>query len=127
MSVERKHFWQVVRRLCGGFSCPRKYGLSGCMPAVVSSTDGSYVAGTSELEGSRLWSRATKKSRKVRRISSEVTVLSLGRARDRAVTDDQVAVHEHGGLAGGGAEHRIAQLELEPGVAAGRRVAGESG
>ena len=73
MSVERKHFWQVVRRWCGGFSCPRKYGLSGCMPAVVSSTDGSYVAGTSEPDGSRLWSRATKKSRKVLRISSEVT------------------------------------------------------
>ena len=31
---------------------PEKYGLSGCMPAVVSSTDGSNVAGTSEAEGS---------------------------------------------------------------------------
>src|SRR3954463_12413015 len=104
MSVVRKLFWHEVSRRDGGSSSPRKYGLSGCMPAVVSSTDGSYVAGTSELEGSRLWSRATKKSRKVRRISSEVTVLSLGLGRDRAVTDDQVAVHEHGGLAGSGAE-----------------------
>ena len=41
MSVVRKHFWHEVRRGCGGGSWPRKYGLNGCMPAVVSSTDGS--------------------------------------------------------------------------------------
>ena len=100
------------------------------MPAVVSRTDGSYVAGTSEPDGSRLWSRATKKSRNVLRISSEVTVLSLDRGigHQAAIVPwptTSVAVHEHGGLAGGGAEHRIAQLELEAGVAARRRVAGE--
>ena len=60
MSVERKHFWHVARRGCGGFSMPAKYGLSGCMPAVVSSTDGSKVAGTSEAEGRRLWPRLSK-------------------------------------------------------------------
>ena len=41
MSVVRKTFWHDVRRGCGGFSSPRKYGLKGCIPAVVSSTDGS--------------------------------------------------------------------------------------
>ena len=41
MSVVRKHFCTVVRRGCGGFSSPLKYGTSGCMPAVVSSTEGS--------------------------------------------------------------------------------------
>ncbi len=52
------------------------------MPAVVSSTDGSCSAGTSEPEGRRLWSRLSKKLRKRSRISSDVTRLSLGcRAR----------------------------------------------
>ena len=41
MSTVRKHFWQEVSRREGGSSSPRKYGLSGCIPAVVSSTDGS--------------------------------------------------------------------------------------
>ena len=41
MSVVRKHFWHEVSRATGGSSSPRKYGLNGCMPAVVSSTDGS--------------------------------------------------------------------------------------
>ena len=41
MSVVRKHFWQVASRSAGGVSISRKYGLSGCIPAVVSRTDGS--------------------------------------------------------------------------------------
>jgi hypothetical protein len=41
MSFERKTFWQLVSRWCGGGSMPRKYGLSGCIPAVVSRTDAS--------------------------------------------------------------------------------------
>ena len=41
MSTVRKLFWQLVRRRAGGSSSPRKYGLNGCMPAVVSNTDGS--------------------------------------------------------------------------------------
>src|SRR3954462_5126398 len=72
MSGVRKHFWQLVSRWCGGFSRPWKYGFSGCMPAVVSSTDGSCSAGTSDADGSRLWSRLSKKLRKRSRISSEV-------------------------------------------------------
>ena len=42
------------------------------MPAVVSRTDGSCSAGTSDPDGSRLWSRLSKKLRKRSRISSEV-------------------------------------------------------
>src|SRR4051812_30857909 len=72
MSGVRKHFWQLISRWCGGFSRPWKYGLSGCMPAVVSNTDGSCSAGTSDADGSRLWSRLSKKLRKRSRISSEV-------------------------------------------------------
>ena len=60
MSVVRKHFWTVASRGWGGVSSPRKYGTSGCIPAVVSSTDASVAAGTSDAEGSRRWSRASK-------------------------------------------------------------------
>ena len=41
ISVVRKHFCTVVNVGLGGCAWPRKNGLSGCMPAVVSSTDGS--------------------------------------------------------------------------------------
>ena len=42
------------------------------MPAIVNSTDGSNSAGISDAEGSRRWSRGSKNSMKVLRISSEV-------------------------------------------------------
>ena len=41
MSVVRNDFWQEVSLRDGGSSSPRKYGLNGCMPAVVSRTVGS--------------------------------------------------------------------------------------
>jgi hypothetical protein len=41
MSTVRNDFWHDVNRFDGGSSSPRKYGLKGCMPAVVSSTEGS--------------------------------------------------------------------------------------
>src|SRR3954447_5131604 len=41
------------------------------MPAVVSSTEGSSSAGTSDDDGRRLWSRCSKKERNFSRISSE--------------------------------------------------------
>ena len=72
MSTVRKHFWHVVRRWCGAASWPRKYGFSGCIPALISSVEGSYWVGTSDADGSRLWSCCSKNSRKVRRISSVV-------------------------------------------------------
>ena len=56
------------------------------MPAVVSSTDGSNVAGTSEADGRRRWPRCSKYDRKVSRISSEVTprLWRIPRRRPRA-------------------------------------------
>ena len=72
MSGVRNVFWQVVTRGCGGRSTPWKYGLSGCIPAIVNSAEGSCSAGTSDAEGSRRWSWDSKNSRKARRISSEV-------------------------------------------------------
>src|SRR4051794_31810767 len=87
------------------------------MPAVVSSTDGSWSAGTSEPDGSRRWARLSKKVRKRSRISSDVTRVSLGSnpsARDRAPAHDHVAAQQLRRLARGGAVERLAELELEP-------------
>ena len=58
MSGVRKHFWHEVRRMYGGASRPVKYGLSGCMPALMSSVDGS-LRGIRDADGWRLWSRAS--------------------------------------------------------------------
>ena len=60
MSTVRKHFWTLVARAAGGWSTPRKYRFSGCMPAVVISTDVSQSGGTSEPLGSWTWPRAVK-------------------------------------------------------------------
>ncbi len=70
MSVVRKHFWQEVSRFAGGSSSPRKNGLNGCMPAVVSSTVGSYEEGTSDADGIRRCSRSSKNDRNRSRISA---------------------------------------------------------
>src|SRR3954447_19883261 len=77
MSTVRNERWQVVSRGDGGFSSPRKYGLSGGMPAEMRSVEGS-LRGTSDADGRRLWSRSSKYDRKRSRISSDVTRLSLG-------------------------------------------------
>src|SRR5690349_25123010 len=71
MSVVRKHFWIEVSRAPGGCCWPRKYGLNGCIPAVVSSTDGSRVAGTSEADGTAWCPRSTKWSVKLLAIARE--------------------------------------------------------
>ncbi len=62
MSTARKQRCTEVRRWRGGVSWPRKNGLNGCMPAVVSSTDWSSAEGTSEAEGTARCPRSTKKS-----------------------------------------------------------------
>ena len=41
MLTVRKHFWQLVMRRAGGSAAPRKYDFRGCIPATVSSSDGS--------------------------------------------------------------------------------------
>ena len=63
MSVVRKQRWTSATRGAGGLALPRKYGLKGCIPAVVSSTEGSSTEGTSEAEGTILWPRSSKNDR----------------------------------------------------------------
>ncbi len=60
MSSVRKHFCELVMRRAGGSAAPMKYDLSGCMPAMVSSTEGSSSNGTSDADGRRRWSWAAK-------------------------------------------------------------------
>ena len=54
MSCVRKHFCEVQVSSAGGCSRPRKYGICGCIPAVVSSVEWSSARGTSGQDGSRL-------------------------------------------------------------------------
>ena len=70
MSVVRNDFWHEVSLRDGGSSSPRKYGLNGCMPAVVSRTVGSYELGTSDAEGTRRWPFLSKNDRNRSRISA---------------------------------------------------------
>src|SRR3954451_10499162 len=77
MSTVRKQRCTSVMRDAGGSSSPRKYGLNGCIPAVVSRTEGSWTEGTSEAEGTILCSRAAKKDRYVSRISCALMLGSL--------------------------------------------------
>jgi hypothetical protein len=52
-----------VSRGAGGRSRPRKYGISGCMPALLSSVEWSQSGGTSEPEGWRLCPLDSKNER----------------------------------------------------------------
>jgi hypothetical protein len=51
MSGVRKTFWTVASSGAGGVSRPRKYGISGCMPALLSSVEWSHSGGTREPDG----------------------------------------------------------------------------
>ncbi len=72
MSGVRKHFWTVTSSGAGGCSRPRKYGISGCMPALFSRVERSHSGGTSEPEGCRLCPFDSKKDRKPSRSSAVV-------------------------------------------------------
>ena len=61
----RAHFCDDVARAYGGTSSPTKYGLNGTMPATVNMIEGS--CGIKLAEGTTVWSRDAKKSRKERR------------------------------------------------------------
>ncbi len=63
MSGVRKHFWHEARRLPGGVSSPRKYGLKGCIPAIVSRVEVSSGAGISDADGTRRCPRSSKNDR----------------------------------------------------------------
>src|ERR687892_2301200 len=79
MSCVRKHFCASVVSGAGGGSRPRKYGICGCIPAVVSSVERSPARGISGHEGSRLCPFDSKNERKPSRSSALVfTVLVYG-------------------------------------------------
>src|SRR6266571_3780313 len=72
MSCVRKHFWTVVRSRAGGGSRPRKYGIRGCMPAVVSSVERSHAGGIKGAEGWNTWPFDSKNARNPARSSALV-------------------------------------------------------
>src|SRR5919109_1224168 len=74
MSGVRKHFCAVVVRGAGGGSRPRKNGICGCMPAVVSRVERSSARGTSDADGRRRWPFSSKKERKPSRSSAVVLI-----------------------------------------------------
>jgi hypothetical protein len=67
-------FWQVVARLYGRDSLPRKTSLNWFIPALVKRSVGSSP-GTSEALGTMVWPFCSKYWRKLRRTSREVIPL----------------------------------------------------
>ena len=59
----RKHFCDVVSSGAGGCSRPRKYGIIGCMPALVRSVERSSARGMSDADGTRVWPFDSKNAR----------------------------------------------------------------
>src|ERR1700761_3373949 len=80
MSEVRRQRCQSVRRRPDGWAAPAKYGISGCMPALVNST----VASAGNNEAPSMWAcaRSVKKSMKVRRIESESSMEATPRGRE---------------------------------------------
>src|SRR5215218_8339423 len=70
MSTVRNDFWHEVSLRLGGSSSPLKYGLNGCMPAVVRRTEGSYTLGTSDADATRRCPFRSKYDRNRSRISA---------------------------------------------------------
>src|SRR5262249_44581597 len=74
MSGVRKHFWQVVVVGAGGGSRPRKYGICGCIPALVRSVERSSARGIREADGCRRCPFDSKNDRNPSRISALVRI-----------------------------------------------------
>ena len=70
MSGVRKHFCTVTVSGAGGSSRPRKYGIWGCIPAVVRSVEWSSARGTSDADGTRRWPLPSKNAWKPSRSSA---------------------------------------------------------
>ncbi len=82
MSGVRKTFCTVASSGAGGSSKPRKYGISGCIPAEMSSVERSSARGISECEGLNSWPLDSKNSRKPARSSAVVRMAAILRAVD---------------------------------------------
>src|SRR5215207_7155665 len=96
MSVVRKTFWYVVSSVAGGSFWPRKYGFSGCMPALMSSVEVSSAGGIRGADGSRAWPFCSKKRRNPSRISAVVRMTSiLGAGSRRPSTLSALFRHRH--------------------------------
>ena len=108
--------------------------MKGCIPAVVSSTEGSWTEGTSEAEGTILCPRS-REEREVGvadllglhvrepKYSADRRAARAQASGDRAVADDRLALQQHRGLARRGAGELLAQLDLERRVAAAAAAA----
>src|SRR3954453_1914714 len=82
MSGVRKTFCTLVTSGAGGSSKPRKNGISGCIPAEMSSVERSSARGISEAEGRKTGPLDSKNSRKPARSSAVVrtpTILGVSR------------------------------------------------
>ena len=77
MSGVRNTFWQVAVRGAGGASRPRKYGICGCIPALVRSVEWSSARGISEADGQRRCPFSSKKERKPSRNSAVVCMVGF--------------------------------------------------
>jgi hypothetical protein len=79
MSGVRKTFCTVVSSGAGGSSKPRKYGISGCIPAEMSRVERSSARGISECEGRNSWPFDSKNARKPARSSAVVRIRGIVR------------------------------------------------
>src|SRR5262245_11363040 len=82
MSGVRNTFCTVVSSGAGGSSKPRKNGISGCIPAEISSVERSSARGISECEGRNSWPLDSKNSRKPARSSAVVRMAAIVRPVD---------------------------------------------
>ncbi len=77
MSCVRKDFCTVVSSGAGGCSRPRKNGINGCIPALISSVERSSARGIRGAEGRNLCPFDSKNARKPERNSADVCILGL--------------------------------------------------
>ncbi len=63
MSGVRKTFCEVVVVGAGGGSRPRKNGICGCIPALVSRVEWSPAGGIKDADGRRRWPFSSKNER----------------------------------------------------------------
>src|ERR687892_115678 len=121
MSVVRNDFWTLAARGYGGSCWPRKYGLNWTIPAVVSSSEGSF--GISEEEGTTVCPRSSKKERNARRMSAPRIEASVAAADQASLptpphphTDTKDGHRRHPPPRGAGGRRRVRRARGLPGA-----------